>query len=331
VSLSEDACAAMSSVLGFLQELEIYIMFEENVWNSLTRTRFTCLRVLRLSLHNAHGWDCQDLQIMLATLVHLEELLLEFPMCCGPRGKTLGSTHPLLKRFSFTACDLFPESDFLGRHRGLESLFLETEQPFSSCTDASSPKMLRALSVNEYSLASSPTLLDFPITHLRLREVDEDPDSLLTDAIRAFGRTLRCLELDIEGLLDEPIPSHARDLISNASALDELAIIRRRERPPPSWSSNLLTDLFTALGPAALVRAVRFRCDEALPQARLDDLGPLPPRLKYIGWDVPPTSLIYVLTRTGDKSVVANTLTRSPTGDWMTEGVLHFLGESWTP
>jgi hypothetical protein len=77
---------------------------------------------------------------------------------------------------------------------------------------------------------------------------------------------------------------------------------------------------------------VRLCCDEALPQSRLDDLGPLPPRLKYIGWDVHATSLVYEIQRQpGDKNAIANRVTLLPTSDWMAEGVLRFLGESWTP
>ncbi|KAF7359908.1 hypothetical protein MVEN_00716600 [Mycena venus] len=189
----------------------------------------------------------------------------------------------------------------------------------------------KALNIDESSLLSSPILVDSRFTHLRLREIDARSDRLVADAIRAFGRTLRCLELQVEGMFDHPIPPHATSLLESAPALDELAIIRYRPSPlPPNWSSSLLTDLLSALGPATPVRALRVCCDEALPQARLDDLGPLPPHLKYIGWDVGPTSLVYVIERRGDNNVVANTLTRVPTNDWTKESVLPFMGESWT-
>ncbi|KAF7345726.1 hypothetical protein MVEN_01592700 [Mycena venus] len=334
VDISEEAAAAVSSVLGSLQELEMYIPFESHIWNSLTSTRFAQLRVFRLSLLSAHGWDCSSLQQMLNTLCHLEELALEFPVCCGPFGLTLGSTHPHLKRFSFTGCALMDECDFLARHPSLESLYLETDQSFSNGTDSSPLKMLRALSINGYSLCYCPTLLNSPITHLRLREIDEEPDPALADTIRALGRTLRCLELDVEGLEDEPIPQHAIDLMSNAPALDELAIIRHRPSPlPHNWASNLITDLLAALGPTTPIRALRVRCDDALPQTRLRGLGPLPVRLKYIGWDVGrASSVVYSMERRpGDEDVFVNTVTRAATDDWMAEAVLPFMGESWTP
>jgi hypothetical protein len=125
---------------------------------------------------------------------------------------------------------LLLESEFLLRHPALESLYLETEQVFRGGIDTSPPSMLRALSVNEGSLFASPTLVGpgSKITHLRFREIEEDRIQVLADMVRAVGRTLRCLELDVESEEDEPIPRHATDLPSLAPALDELAIIRQR-------------------------------------------------------------------------------------------------------
>ncbi|KAJ7237889.1 hypothetical protein B0H12DRAFT_1138109 [Mycena haematopus] len=345
VRLSEEVWTAISSALGSLQELDMCIVSsEEKGWRALTSTRFTQLRVLRLDL-SAHGWDCAHLQSLLDTLGHLEQLSLQFPMCCGPRGITLGSTHPHLKRFSFTSYAVGPESDFLARHPGLESLFLNTEQPFSG-THASSPKMLRALNVDPYSLWYSPALIDFPITHLRLREIGEYLDDFVFDAVRALGRTLRYLELDVQDSRNSAIPHYVITLCQSVHALDELAI-NRLDGPsplPPTWASDLLTDVLTVVGSTPL-RALRFRCPQALPQERLLDLGPLPPQLRYIGWDLGfppdildfpseaefPSSLVYMIEKRDDKNVVAKTLTKSQTADWMTERVLHFMGESWSP
>jgi hypothetical protein len=109
------------------------------------------------------------------------------------------------------------------------------------------------------------------------------------------ARSLRCLELDVEGADDDPLPQHATTLIQS----NELAIIRSGEAPTPDWCSNLLvsplgslchgalvvssqSDVLAVIDPATSLRALRFRCGGALLQERLDDLGPLPPRLKYM-------------------------------------------------
>jgi hypothetical protein len=189
---------------------------------------------------------------MLNTLCDLEELSLQFPMCCPPGGITLDTTHPHLKRFSFTGAALLQESDFLVQHPGLESLFLDTEQRFRSGTDASSPHTLRALNVDDLSLSFSPTLFDFQITHLRLREFPESIDSSVLDAVHAM-RTLRCLELDIYGSCHIPLPPHAISFLQSALVLDELGIIRCGKMPlSPGWSADMLVRLSGSFMPRAL-------------------------------------------------------------------------------
>ncbi|KAJ6552976.1 hypothetical protein B0H19DRAFT_156582 [Mycena capillaripes] len=246
-------------------------------------------------------------------------------MCCGPYGIILDSTHPLLKRFSFTSCSLFDNCDFLARHPGIETLFLETEQSFCIGTDSS----LRAVNADEWTLVRSFDFLNSKITHLRLREIDEYAESTLIEAIRAMSSTLRCLEIEVLTSDDDPLPPCITTLFGAAPALEELAIIKLSSSPL-NWISSLLTDLLNTLGPAAPLRALRICCNEALSPERLEDFGPLPPCLKYIGWDVYLSSLIYVIERTGDKNSVGTTLTRSRADDWTAEGVLPFLGEPWT-
>lgn len=164
-----------------------------------------------------------------------------------------------------------------------------------------------------------------------------------------MARSLRCLELDVEGADDDPLPQHAITLIQS----NELVIIHSGGAPTPDWCSNLLvsplgslchgalvvssqSDVLAVIDPATSLRALRFRCGGALLQERLDDLGPLPPRLKYIGWDCCPrwtvlSTLVYVIEKRDDKNIVVDTLARPETDDWMAQGVLHFMGEPWTP
>ncbi|KAJ7906162.1 hypothetical protein B0H13DRAFT_2021430 [Mycena leptocephala] len=334
VRYSEDVWTAIFSVLGPLRELELHVPESEKFYlYSLARTRFSQLRILRLLLPGVHGGDIAHLQEMLESLSDLEELVLQFPLCCAPSGITLGSTHPHLKCLSLTTCQLFDESDFLARHPTIERLFLDSEQSFSG---GSSPNMLRAVNIDESSLFSSPTVLDSQITHLRLREIAEDMDPGLPAAIRAVAQSLRCLELEVQGgfkddQTEEPnVTVNITHLLRSVPALDELGIIYHKRPPlPPNWASNLLTYVLAAVDPAAPLRALRIYYNETLPQERLDDLGPLPSRLKYIGWDTDATSLIHVVERRGDKNGVGNTLTRSPTDDWTAQTVLGFFGESF--
>ncbi|KAJ7348264.1 hypothetical protein DFH08DRAFT_147652 [Mycena albidolilacea] len=154
-------------------------------------------------------------------------------------------------------------------------------------------------------------------------------------------RTLCCLELDIYSSHHIPLPLHAISFLQSALALDELGIIRCGKMPlSTGWSADMLTSVLKAIGPAAPLRALRFLCGDALPQARLLDLGPLPPRLKYIGWDsdcdptlngTRPLSRIYVIEKRDHKNVVSGTVTRLVTDDWMADGVLQFIGQSWIP
>ncbi|KAF8176370.1 hypothetical protein K438DRAFT_1846853 [Mycena galopus ATCC 62051] len=328
-SIPEDIWIPFFSVFSPLRELELYEpSTKKNFWDTLAQTCFAELQIFRIYLPSCHGWDGACIQALLDGLPHLEELALEFPRhCCGPRGLTLNSTHPHLKRFSFTSANLKDENDFLARHPGIESLFLDTDQTFR-CTDLHNLR----LNVDDPSLYLSPSLVDSDITHLRLRSLVEDVDPIVADVVRAARSTLRCLELDFDSDKSEagPIPGYVIALLRAAPALDEVAVLCDTVSERANWSSNLLTELLTALGPATPVRAVRFECTQAVPQSRLDDLGPLPPHLKYIGWDAGSTSLIYVIERQGSKNLVAKILTRVPTDDWMTEGVLHFMGESWT-
>jgi hypothetical protein len=57
-------------------------------------------------------------------------------------------------------------------------------------------------------------------------------------------------------------------------------------------------DLLAVLDATVHLLALRFsnyfKIGELLPCALCDDLGPLPPQLKYIGWDVAPSSTVYV-------------------------------------
>lgn len=172
---------------------------------------------------------------MLNTLSLLEELSLQFPMCCPPGGFFLDQTHPHLKRFSFTCSALCDDSDFLERHPGLESLFLDTEQGFSTDTDTPPCQLLRALNVDDSALSLSPTLLDCPITHLRLQEVEQSTEIPIFD-------TLRCLELDIGDTCDDPIPPSVITFLRNAPVLDELGIIRNGPLYlPHGWSDSLVS------------------------------------------------------------------------------------------
>ncbi|KAJ7642953.1 hypothetical protein DFH06DRAFT_1213430, partial [Mycena polygramma] len=115
VGFPEKVWTAVSSASVALRQIEFCVNSTEKlVWNSMTSTRFTQLRIFRLYLPDAEEWDCAHLQLMLDSLTVLEDLSLEFPLYDdSPRGITLGTTYPHLKRFFFSGGVLFPKSDFL--------------------------------------------------------------------------------------------------------------------------------------------------------------------------------------------------------------------------
>ncbi|KAJ7864480.1 hypothetical protein B0H14DRAFT_3133723 [Mycena olivaceomarginata] len=105
-------------------------------------------------------------------------------------------------------------------------------------------QLLRALNVDDSALSLSPTLLDCPITHLRLREVEQSTEIPIFD-------TLRCLELDIGDACDDPIPPSVITFLRNAPVLDELGIIRNGPLYlPHGWSDSLV--------PASIHHCARF-------------------------------------------------------------------------
>ncbi|KAF7371312.1 hypothetical protein MSAN_00767300 [Mycena sanguinolenta] len=344
VTLREDVWKAIASVLGSLQELHMYVPNQiDKGWDALTKARYSNLRVLQLYMRDAHRANCTQLQSMLDALPDLEELSLRFPLCCGPYGLTFGSTHPRLRRFSLIGNVTVPDCDFLARHPRLESIDLNTLQSFSS---GDSPlKMLRALMINvdSDSLARSPALIDSQISHLYLRAIGEDMVGSVA-AVRAIRQSLRWLEIDltIDHEDSYAIPLYATAVLGKAAALDELAIhyISLPWSLRSTWSSNMLSAVLDAIGTFTTLRALRIWCAQRLPQERLRDLGRLPPRLKYIGWDYhprhsarsdPASSSVYVIEKQEGKNAVGRTLTRATTDDWMATGVLDFMGENWTP
>lgn len=66
------------------------------------------LRVLRVDLSSAHGWDCGHFQTFLDRLPLLEQLALKFPACCGPSELTLATTYPNLKSFDLRSYIISP-------------------------------------------------------------------------------------------------------------------------------------------------------------------------------------------------------------------------------
>ncbi|KAF7290331.1 hypothetical protein HMN09_01291100 [Mycena chlorophos] len=70
---------------------------EQEDWLAVTRPFYPNLRVLRISLPQAHNWPCGELQNMLTSnCPMLEELALKMPPCCGPVGLDLSQATPIL-------------------------------------------------------------------------------------------------------------------------------------------------------------------------------------------------------------------------------------------
>ncbi|KAJ7608487.1 hypothetical protein DFH06DRAFT_1248177 [Mycena polygramma] len=213
-----------------------WVGFPEKVWTAVSSAS-VALRQIEFCVNSTEKlvweWDCAHLQLMLDSLTVLEDLSLEFDD--SPRGITLGTTYPHLKRFFFSGGVLFPKSDFL-------TLFLESEQAFRG-PDGTHFPALRILSVDGDSLLSSPTVLKSPLTHLRLRYFDLDASEAL-DAVRAVARTLACLELEFVLLQDSFDVAHFVEcmplLLGAASALDELGLLHSPCHTPSIAASGLL-------------------------------------------------------------------------------------------
>ncbi|KAJ6557573.1 hypothetical protein B0H19DRAFT_1148122 [Mycena capillaripes] len=329
VCFSADIWTSISRASVNLQELDVSIQSSEEHWfRSITDTPFCNLRILRIRMKDAHGWDCENLKKVLDTLYDLEELSLHLPLCCGPRGLTFHSTHPRLRRFSFSSSFLIPEVDFLARHPGLECLYLDTEQPF-----AFSPlNQLRVLSVDQSTLLRLPTAVSShtQLTHLRLRRMPHLSVPMVGEAVRAVARTLRCLELDeIDRRANFILLKHIVPLLSSAPALEELGILGLSSYPPPpNWTAKKLCKFLAVFDRTVPLVALRFgdhfKTGELLPPALLNNFGRLPPRLKYIGWDVTPRPMVYVIERRAKKNV-GSAVERPVGGDWASESILQYM------
>ncbi|KAK7058152.1 hypothetical protein R3P38DRAFT_2497326 [Favolaschia claudopus] len=337
VDLSEDAWAAIGLRIGFVKELKIFVpSTEENVWSRLMLARFSQLRIFHLDLSSAHQWECSALQTLLDTLGALEDLSLCLPPCCGLPGMTLRSTHPRLKRFSFTSSALTDESTFLARHPSIETLFLDTEQVFQPAAAGDSDSessLLRSLYIDDDSLFFSPSIIRASLIHLHLWIHDNlrDLRALTGGALS----TIRCLEIEFYGCFgneqDHIIAPTITALVEGATGLDELAILchSASASAAPNAPCQLLEQTLKLIPTTSSLRALRLRSVSSLPQERLADLGPLPTQLRYIGWDseVP---VVYVIERDDDRNFVSETLVRLIAQDWTEENVLHRMGESWT-
>ncbi|KAK7017817.1 hypothetical protein R3P38DRAFT_2985558 [Favolaschia claudopus] len=308
--LPEEVWAAIFPVLGSLRMLQLYIANNEKYTNPLKSITFTRLRVFRLY---SHEWDGVLLETLLGTLQDLEELELWFHVCCEPpEGLTLQSVYPKLKRFSYTGPSLgkiASDSDFLTRHPQIETLYLDTHQPFPLLDS----NALRNLNIDDYTICASPTLVNAAILHLRLRALDNPDDARMLSKVKnfvsSFVPSLRCLEIEASIHRSDVRPVDAFALMVDVvSHLDELAISYRLR------SSRIP------------ISAVDFLL---LPQARLDNLGPVPHHLKYLGWTTKTQSLVYCIGRDseGDRNFVLKTITRPVANDWTKESVLNFLGE----
>ncbi|KAJ6564040.1 hypothetical protein B0H19DRAFT_1140232 [Mycena capillaripes] len=332
VRFPSEVWEAISGVSVNLRELDISIrLSNQDAWLCITQTSFPNLHVLKLDITDAHGWDFEHLQKFRDTLSDLEELSLFLPICCGPFGLTLHSTHPRLKRFSLSSSRLLRglDIDFLVRHPAIEYLYLETEQPLVF----SSASQLRALSIDSDTLLTSPGAVfsHAQLTHLRLRRMPDPCEPRVGDAVRAVASSLRCLEFDE---VDEDeyawLLEHILPLLHSTPVLEELGILGSSDSPPSlNRTADDLRDLLAVLADVVSLIALRvadhYRTGELLPPTLLDDFGYLPPRLEYIGWDVTPRSVVYGIERIGCRNVGRAVLVRQPGSDWVSESVLERL------
>ncbi|KAK6985202.1 hypothetical protein R3P38DRAFT_2574935 [Favolaschia claudopus] len=328
IALPQRVWTAIASALPSVEILKLYVTSYD--WESVMQTQFIHLRVFELNVGSFHGWDCTPLVNLLQTLHDLEQLSLELPSCSGPVGLTLQSTHPRLKRFSFTSGNLFSPSDFLIRHPHIETLYLESEQQF----DHPNQPSFRALCMDEYCLRlpSQSHFIQPPLAHLFLRDLEDQFYQSDIELAIVECHSLRCLEVDcFRRPEEEPVPPSVNKLIQKLPALEELALLPVLNLAGSEEGIPAVVLLNAALESIEFhpsLRALRlFNRSGTLPQERLDDLGCLPPNLKYIGCDGLRTSLIYVVDRQGGKNFVSKTIRRDLSDDWVERSILGFLSE----
>ncbi|KAJ7142737.1 hypothetical protein C8R44DRAFT_974322 [Mycena epipterygia] len=143
------------------------------------------------------------------------------------------------------------------------------------------------------SLSSSAVVVHHPITHLRLRDMPHLSQDMVPNAIRASSRTLCCLELDQRDKYSfRTLVTHIASVLTHAPTLHELGIINCSSYP--HWNPEDLTAVLKALETCGQLVALRFgahsKTGSLLPQALLDDLGSLPPRLRYMSGTLPPAA-----------------------------------------
>nr|GAT44909.1 predicted protein [Mycena chlorophos] len=346
---------------GSLQELEVaaataaqadQVEGEAEEWLSITRPTYPNLRVLLLSFRNAHGWPCEELQNMLTNnCPALEELSVETPWCCGPSGLGLSFTLPRLKSFELRGEELhFTEEskDFFIRHPHIERLTLRTEQPLHPANSDA----LRALSIAQGVVSNLDAKYDQKlgsfdlkrfgknIVHLRLMEMPHMSQIMTRGAIHSVARTVRCLELDGEDFRSfEPLLEHLGGALAETTHLEELSIANNDYWPEdPPWTIDHLRQLLTVLSriPDLPLRALRIfshsKIGVPLPQDFLDDVGPIPQQLEYIGWEVfepGPNDVQSTLYRVEERTVrlvEADYIRRaSRRMDWTGESILDHL------
>ncbi|KAJ7173168.1 hypothetical protein C8R46DRAFT_1082140 [Mycena filopes] len=333
--LSDTVWAVMLPALTSLRRLDLNFSHPIVKLDYLTGVPFPHLRVLRLTLSKVYnGRDCSDIEALLEKLPNIEELALELPLSCRCQKLPLASTHPHLKRVSFGWFSLQGENcAFLTRHPALESLSLDTNQTFSDLMPGNS---LRALSVNVERQLFRLSPAHLRITHLRLRNVNYGDLNHLTmrafaDLLAGVKDTLRSLEIDVSSS-DKVIAPKIRSIIGTVPTLDELGITALRA--DGDGPMDLLSDLLSALPPASTLRALRVHVTQALPPSWLDDptLAPLPHGLKYLGWASSSdcANTIYVIEKRSGRNVIGRTIDRAGPTDWLTQGVLGYVGEPWT-
>jgi hypothetical protein len=196
------------------------------------------LRILRLVMLHAHGWDCSPLQIMLNRLQQLEILHLYLPTCCGPTGIDLSSSHPRLRAFLISAEELDGSAlYFLKRHPTIECLNIENSRGY--VLDDQDLPLLKALHIDGQVAIDTPALLAptarRQITHLHFRDVPYLTCDVVYDLVNNVSSTLRHLEIGwwIDGFR-KSIPGFSR-LLQLVPRLEELRVTASSDNtvPPP--------------------------------------------------------------------------------------------------
>ncbi|KAF7797830.1 hypothetical protein EIP86_009036 [Pleurotus ostreatoroseus] len=312
---------------------------------SFPSTNYQSLKILHLNLANVHKWfKARLLTDMLEQLSALEALHIKLPWLDHVKDFTLTGTYPKLRYFSWESGGSEPHphggadsSRFFQRNLAIDTLHISctSRNPFTF-SDTSILPHLRAVS---YCGHLRPDLIPLGDIVSR-RPVVIVRSKLPAAGLLAFVRLPVAASATVQWL-DVKYHSNFRlDLAAYGEALRavphlrELTIRTRSGRFDGRLTPLDVPDVLTAIPHDHPLTALTLYDPDgdALTASDLEDLSPISPHLKYLGWETSESRVLYALEKQGDKTVAKEIpYPRKQSWVWTQNSILdHSDGELWT-